>query len=170
LLPTRAWVFHAQWQDRVTTHSHPIKVWVARVNQVAVQVDLVQLVPVVLHLDRVDLVQLEQEDRQEQPHLVQLVLVLQAELQVSVVLVVDQVLVAAVAVVAQLVHSVRVDLETLLRLESQRERNAKNSNYVQHLASVERLSHAVTVTLSFVYVAVHRFKTSQTRLMPMQVS
>jgi hypothetical protein len=133
-------------------------------------VDLVQLVPVVLHLDRVDLVQLEQEDRQEQAHLVQLVLVLQAELQALVVLVVDQVLVVADAVVAQLVHSVRVDQETLLRLESRRERNAKNSNYVQHLASVERLSHAVTVTLSFVCVAVHQFKTSQTRLMPMQVS
>jgi hypothetical protein len=133
-------------------------------------VGLVQLVPVVLHLDRVDLVQLEQEDRQEQAHLVQLVLVLQAELQALVVLVVDQVLVAAVAVVAQQVHSVRVDQETLLRLESQRERNAKNSNYVQHLASVEQLFHAVTVTLSFVYVAVHLFKTSQTRLMPMQAS
>jgi hypothetical protein len=133
-------------------------------------VDLVQLVPVVLHLDRVDLVQLEQEDRQEQAHLVQLVQVRQVELQASVALVVDQVLVAAVAVVAQLVHSVRVDQETLLRLESRRERNAKNSNYVQHLASVERLSHAVTVTLSFVCVAVHQFKTSQTRLMPMQVS
>jgi hypothetical protein len=133
-------------------------------------VDLVQLVPVVLHLDQVDLVRLEQEDRQEQARLVQLVLVLRAELQASVVLVVDQVLVAAVAVVAQLVLSVRVDQETLLRLESQRERNAKNSNYVQHLASVERLFHAVTVTLSFVFVVVHQFKTSQTRLMPMQVS
>jgi hypothetical protein len=133
-------------------------------------VDLAQLVPVVLHLDRVDLVQLEQEDRLEQARLVQLVLVLQSELQALVVLVVDQVLVAAVAVVEQLVHSVRVDQETLLRLESQRERNAKNSNYVQHLASVEQLFHAVTATLSFVYVAVHLFKTSQTRLMPMQVS
>jgi len=118
----------------------------------------------------VDLVQLEQDDRQEQARLVQLVLVLQVELQASAVLVVDQVLVAAVAAVAQLVHSVRVDQETLLRLESQREQNAKNSNYVQHLASVEQLFHAVTVTLSFVYVADHLFKTSQTRLMPMQVS
>jgi hypothetical protein len=133
-------------------------------------VDLVQLVPVALHLDQGDLVLLEQEDRQEQAHLVQLVLVLQAELQASVVLVVDQVLVVAVAAAVQLVRSVRVDQETLLRLESQRERNAKNSNYVQHLASVEQLFHAVTVTLSFVYVVVHLFKTSQTRLMPMQVS
>jgi hypothetical protein len=133
-------------------------------------VDLVQLVPVALRLDQVVPVQLEQEDRQEQAHLAQLVLVLQVELQALVVLVVDLVLVAAVAVVAQRVHSVRVDRETLRRLESQRERNAKNSNYVQHLASVEQLFHAVMATLLFVYVAVHLFKISQTRLMPMQVS
>jgi hypothetical protein len=135
-------------------------------------VDLVLRVQADLLLDQADLVLLELEDLLELVLLVLLVLVLvlQVELLALVVLVVDQVLVAVAVVAVQLVHSVRVDQETLLRLESQRERNAKNSNYVQHLASVEQLFHAVTVTLSFVYVAVHLFKTSQTRLMPMQVS
>jgi hypothetical protein len=146
------------------------KVWALLVNQLVVQVDLVLLVPAHLQLDRAGLVLLEQEDRQEQAHLVQLVQVRQVELQASVALVVDRVLVVAVVAAEPLVHSVRVDQETLLRLESQRERNAKNSNYVQRLASVEQLFLAVTVTQLSVFVVAHQFKTSQTRLMPMQVS
>jgi hypothetical protein len=133
-------------------------------------VDLVLQVQADLLLDQAGLVLLELEDLLELALLVQLVLVLQPELLALVVLVVDQVPVAVVVVAVQLVHSVRVDHEALLRLESQREQSAKNSNYAQHLALVELLFHAVMATQLSVYVVVHRFKTSQTRLMPMQVS
>jgi hypothetical protein len=133
-------------------------------------VDLVLQAQVVLLLGRVDLVLPEQVDLLVQAVLVQLVLALQVELQASVVLAEDQALVAAVVAAVQLVLSVRVVLETHLRLESQRERNVKNLNYVQRLASVEQLFHAVMATLLSVYVVVLRFKTSQTRLMPTPVS
>jgi len=133
-------------------------------------VDLVLLLQADLLLDQADLVLLELEDLLELVLRVLLVLVLQPELLALVVLVVEQVRVAVVVVAVQLVHSVKVDQETLLRLESQREQSAKNSNYVQHLALVELLFHAVMATQLSVYVVVHRFKTSQTRLMPMQVS
>jgi hypothetical protein len=133
-------------------------------------VDLVLQVQADLLLDQVDLVLLELEDLLELVLLVLLVLVLQVELLALVALVVDQVPVVVVVVAVQLVHSVRVDQETLLRLESQRGQSAKNSNYVQHQALVELLFHAVMATQLSVYVVAHRFKTSQTRLMPMQVS
>jgi hypothetical protein len=127
LLRLREWVFLARWQDLATILLHQIKVWVDLVNPVPVQVEhLVQLVPVA-HLVQVE-------------HLVQQVLaellvqvdslhvqvpvpqvVRQAELLLLVPLVVDQVLVAAVAVAAQPVLSVKVDLVTLLRQESRRE-------------------------------------------------
>jgi hypothetical protein len=133
-------------------------------------VDLVLLVQVVLLQDQVDLVLLELEDLLELVLLVQLVLVLQVELLDLAVLAVDQGQVAVVAVAVLLVHSVRVDQETLLRLESQSEPNAKSSNYVQRQALVELLFHAVMAIQLSGYVVVHRFKISQTRLMPMQVS
>jgi hypothetical protein len=171
LLPrTRAWVSHAQWQDQAITHSLRTKVWDALDNQVLAQVDLVLQAQVVLLLGRADLVLPEQVDLLVQAALVQLVLALQVEHQASVVLAEDQALVAVVVVAVQLVLSVRAVLETHLRLESQRERNVKNLNYVQRLASVEQLFHAVMATLLFDFVAVHLFKTSQTRLMPMLVS
>jgi hypothetical protein len=135
-------------------------------------VDLVLQVQADLLLDQADLVLLELEDLLELVLrvLLVLVLVLQVELLALVALVVDQVRVAVVAGAVQLVHSVKVDQETLLRLESQREQSVKNSNYAQHLALVELLFHAVMATQLSGYVVVHRFKTSQTRLMPMQVS
>jgi hypothetical protein len=133
-------------------------------------VDLDLQVQAVLLRDREDLVLPELGDLLAQVPLVQQALVLQVELQASVVLAEDQVLVAVAVVAVQLVLSVRVVLETHPRLENQREPNAKNSNYVQRLASVGLLFHAVMATLLFVFVVDHRFKTSQTRLMPMQVS
>jgi len=133
-------------------------------------VDLVLQAQVLLLLDRADLVLPEQVDLLVQAVLVQLVLALQVEHQASVVLAEDQALVAVVVVAVQLVLSVRGVLETHLRLESQRERNVKNLNYVQRLALVEQLFLAVMATLLSVYVVVLRFKTSQTRLMPTPVS
>jgi hypothetical protein len=133
-------------------------------------VDLVQLVPVDLHQDRVDLVQLEQEDLLELVLHVLLVLVLRVELLALVVRVEDQVLVAVAVAAVQLELLERAVLETHLKLESQREPNAKNSNYVQRLALVELLFHAVMATQLFVFVVELLFKTSQTRLMPMRVS
>ena len=62
--------------------------------------------------------------------------VLQAELQVSVLREVVQVLVVVVAVAVQPVLSVRVDQEVHLRLESQRELSAKSLNSVQLRALV----------------------------------
>jgi hypothetical protein len=133
-------------------------------------VGLVLQVQADLLLDQVDLVLLELEDLLELVLRVLLVLVLQVELLVLVVLVVDQVLVAVAVAVVQLELLVRAVLETHLKLESQREPNAKNSNYVQHLALVELLFHAVMATQLFVFVVELLFKTSQTRLMPMRVS
>ena len=62
--------------------------------------------------------------------------VLQAELQVSVLREVVQVLVVVAAVAVQPVLSVRVAQEVHLRLESQRELSAKSLNSVQLQASV----------------------------------
>jgi hypothetical protein len=166
----KAWVSHAQWLALAITHSLQTRGWGALDNQVLVQVDLDLQVQAVLLRDREDLVLPELGDLLAQVPPVQQALVLQVELQASVVLAEDQVLVAVAVVVAQLVHSVRVVLETHPRLESQREPNAKNSNYVQRLASVGLLFHAVMATLLFVFVVERRFKTLQTRLMPMQVS
>jgi hypothetical protein len=133
-------------------------------------VGLVLQVQADLLLDQADLVQLEQEDPLELVLHVLLVLVLQVELLALVVLVEDQVLVGVAVAVVQLELLVRAVLETHLKLESQREPNAKNSNYVQRLALVELLFHAVMATQLFVFVVELLFKTSQTRLMPMLVS
>jgi hypothetical protein len=145
----RAWVSHAQWQDQVTTHLRQTKVWVAQVRLDHVQEVLDLLVPEPHLQDRVVLDLLELEDHQDQVRLVQLELELehQVEHQDLADLVEDQALVAVVAVAELPVHLVRVVLETHLRQESQRERNAKNLNYVQRQALVEQLFHAVTEAL-----------------------
>jgi hypothetical protein len=83
-------------------------------------------------------------------------------------------LVAAVVVVLAVeppVLSVRVAHADRARLVSQSVQSAKSSNSAamrHHLVALWFL--AVTVQPSFACVAVHRFKTSQTRLTPMQVS
>jgi hypothetical protein len=125
----RAWVFLARWQDLATIPSQLTKAWVDLVNQVLVQVDHVQLVQVVHHVQVVHLVLLVLVlvlvDLLVQVDLLHVqavhLLVLQVVLQVLVLQVVVQVLVVVVAVAVRLVLSVRVDLVTLQRLESQRE-------------------------------------------------
>jgi hypothetical protein len=104
------------------------KVWDVLVNPTPVQVDLVQLVLVAHLAQEAQLVQLVPvvQVAQVDSLLVQVAhqVVPQAELrvehQVSVLQVVDQVLVVAVAVAARQVLSVRVDLVTHLRQESRR--------------------------------------------------
>jgi hypothetical protein len=141
LLP-RAWVFPAQWQDRVTILLQVIKVWVAQVNRAPDLVDLVQQVLVArvvqadLLVQQVLVAQVVQVDllHVQVGHPVVPLVAHREELQVLVLQVVAQVLVAVVAAAAQRVLSVRVDLVTLQRLESLRESNAKSSNSVQLLA------------------------------------
>jgi hypothetical protein len=126
LLLLREWVFLARWQDLATILLHPTKVWVEQANLVLDQADHVQLVQVD-HLDQVvlqDLLVLGELLVQVDLLHVQvpvLQVVRQAELLLLVLLVVAQVLVVAVAVAAQPVLSVKVDLVTLLRQESRRE-------------------------------------------------
>jgi hypothetical protein len=125
LLQLRAWVFLAQWQDLATILSQLTKVWVDLVNQVLAQVDHVQLVLVAHHVQVVHLVLLVLVDLLVQVDLLHVQVVhlrvLQEVLQDLVLQVAVQVLVVVVAVAVRLVLSVRVDLVTLQRLESQRE-------------------------------------------------
>jgi hypothetical protein len=125
LLQLRAWVFLARWQDLATILSQLTKAWVDLVNQVLVQVGHVQLVLVVHLVQVVHLVLLVLVDLLVQVDLLHVqavhLLVLQVVLQDLVLQVVVQVLVVVVAVAVRLVLSVRVDLVTLQRLESQRE-------------------------------------------------
>jgi hypothetical protein len=132
----RAWVSHVRWQDLVTTRSRQIRAWAVLSNLDLVQVVLDLLAPEVHLQDQVVLDLLELEDLQDQVHLVQLELERehQEEPQDSADLVEDQALVAVVAVAELPVLSVKVVLETHQRLESLREQNVKNSNYVQHRA------------------------------------
>jgi hypothetical protein len=125
----REWVFLVQWQDLVTILLQLTKVWVVLVNPIPVQVDLVQL-ELVAHL--VQVAQLVQQEPvvlvvQADLHLVQvaqpavLQVVHRVEHQLSALQVVAQVLVVVVAVAAQQVLLVKVDLVTHLRQESRRE-------------------------------------------------
>jgi hypothetical protein len=120
----KEWVFLARWQDLATILLQQTKVCLDLVNQ-AVQVDLVQLVPVALHVqvDHLDLLVLVELLVQ-----VDLLLVLaehlvvhQLEHLVLVLLEVVQVLAVAVAAVALLELSVRVAHAAHRRLESLRE-------------------------------------------------
>jgi hypothetical protein len=143
-------------------------VLVAQVVQVVSQERVVRLVPAVLVAQVVQVVSLVQVDQV-------LVAVLRVELRVPVALVVRavaQVLVAvAVLAVEPLVLSVRVVLAVRARLVSQSVQSAKSLNSAltpHHL--VVRLFHAVTAPQCCAFVAVHRFRISQTRLIPLLVS
>jgi hypothetical protein len=120
----KEWVFLVRWRDLATILLQQTKVCLDLVNQ-AVQVDLVQLVPVALHVqvDHLDLLVLVELLVQ-----VDLLLVLaehlvvhQLEHLVLVLLEVVQVLAVAVAAVALLELSVRVAHAAHRRLESLRE-------------------------------------------------
>jgi hypothetical protein len=124
----RAWASRVRWLVRVTILLQLTKVWVAQVNPIHVQADLVQLEPVV-HLARVVLLvrlvlveALVQVDLLlvQLVHLVELQVELRVARQVSVLRAVVQELVAAVAVAAQRVLLVKVVRVTHLRLESRR--------------------------------------------------
>jgi hypothetical protein len=69
-----------------------------------------------------------------------------------------------------LVPSVRAALAVAVKLASQSAPREKNSNKEVFQALVAQLCHAAMEQQLFVCVEVHRFKTSQTRLMPMPVS
>jgi hypothetical protein len=146
---------------------------VAQVAQAAQVVQVAHRVPAALHV---------QVDSQADP--VRLVLasfVQAAELQVapqalhradSLVQVAAQAqVVVAVLAVEPLVLSVRAAHAVRARLVSQSVQSAKSSNSAamrHHLVALSYL--AAMEPRFFVFVAVHRFKTSQTRLTPMQVS
>jgi hypothetical protein len=66
--------------------------------------------------------------------------------------------------------SVKVALAVEERLASQSAPREKNSNKEVFQVLVAQLCHAAMEPQSYVCVAVHRFRTSQTRLMPMLVS
>jgi hypothetical protein len=69
-----------------------------------------------------------------------------------------------------LVPSVRAALAVAVKLASQSAPREKNSNKEVFQVLVAQLCHAAMEQQLFVCVAVHRFRTSQTRLMPMLVS
>jgi hypothetical protein len=83
----------------------------------------------------------------------------------------DQPVVAVAALAEELlVPSVKAELAEAVKLASQSAPREKNSNKEVFQALVAQLCHVVMEQQLFVCVAVHRFKTSQTRLMPMPVS
>jgi hypothetical protein len=84
----------------------------------------------------------------------------------------EDLLVVAVAELAEepLVPSVRAALAVEEKLASQSVPREKNSNKEVFQALVAQLCHAAMEQQLFVCAAVHRFRTSRTRLMPMPVS
>jgi hypothetical protein len=83
----------------------------------------------------------------------------------------DQPAVAVAVLVEELLERlVRAEHAEAEEPESQSEPREKNSNKEVFQALVAQLCHAVMEQQLFVCAVVHRFKTSQTRLMPMQVS
>jgi hypothetical protein len=164
LLPVREWEFLDQWQDLEIIHSTQLKEWHVLVHQDLVRQDLGQDLKVEHQdLEQDLLVQVELVH-----HLVEqnrdLVVVLQAEdsqeeAQPEV----------AVAVLAEelLERLERVERAEAEKPESQSAPREKNSNKEVFQALVAQLCHAVMEQQLFACDAVHRFKTSQTRLMPM---
>jgi hypothetical protein len=163
----REWEFLDQWQDLETIHSTQLKVWHALVQQDRVRQDQVQdQKQELLDLEQDLLVQAEfVQDLVERNQ--DLVAVLQLEdSQVE-----DQ-LAAAVAVLAEelLERLVRVEHAEAEEPASPSAPREKNSNKEVFQALVAQLCHVAMEQQLFVCDAVHRFKTSQTRLMPMPVS
>jgi hypothetical protein len=188
LLQLREWEFRVRFLVLEIILSHLHKVWVALVR-LDLEVLVVRLVPVVLVALVVLVVLLVQVVRLVPVVLVALVVlvvslvqvvqvlvaVLRVELRVQVALVVRAVAQVPVAVavlaVEPLVLSVRVALAVRARLVSQSVQSAKSLNSAQtrhHL--VVRLFHAVTAPQCCAFVAVHRFRISQTRLIQLPVS
>jgi DNA primase len=167
LLQVREWVFLAQWQDLETIHLIPLKVWPAQVRQDLVRQDLGQD----LKVEHQDLEQdlLVQVERVQ--HLVEQNRDLVAVLQVEDSREEDQPAVAVAVLVEELLERlVRAEHAEAEEPESQSAPREKNSNKEVFQALVAQLCHAVMEQQLFACAVVHRFKTSQTRLMPMLVS
>jgi hypothetical protein len=167
LLQVREWVSLARWQDQETIHLTPLKVWP----------DLEQRdqVPQDLELDqKVELPDQEQDlpvQVELAQHLVQRNQDSVAVLRVEDSQEEDQPAVAVAVLVEELRERlVRVEHAEADEPESQSAPREKNSNKEVFQALAAQLCHAVMEQQLFVCAAVHRFKTSQTRLMPMPVS
>jgi hypothetical protein len=166
-LQVRVWGFLAQWLDQATIRSTLLKVWHALVHQ-----DLVHQDP---ELDQKAELQDLEQDLLVQAELVQ-VLVEQnpdsvAVLQLEDFQVEDLLAVAVEASAEELLERlVRVELAEAEEPASQSAPREKNLNKEVFQALVAQLCHAAMEQQLFVCAAVHRFKTSRTRLMPMLVS
>jgi hypothetical protein len=164
LLLVREWVFLVRWQDLETIHSTPLRVWHDLVLQDRVHQDQV--------LDQKAGLPDQELDQQVQVELVQHLV--EQNLDSGVVLRVedsqgeDQPVVEAAVLVEELPERlVRVEPAEAEERESQSAPREKNSNNEVFQAWVAQLCHAVMEQQLFVCAEVHRFKTSQTRLMPM---
>jgi hypothetical protein len=167
LLQVREWVFLDQWRDQETIHLIPLKVWPALAHQdrvlqdqeldqkvelpdqeqdLPVQVELVQHL-VQRNQDSVAVLRGEDSQEEDQPAVE-----------------------VAVSVEELLERLVRAEHAEAEEPESQSALREKNSNKEVFQALVAQLCHAVMEQQLFVCAVVHRFKTSQTRLMPMPVS
>jgi hypothetical protein len=163
----REWEFRVRWQDPETILSMPLKVWHALVHQDQVHQDQVH----VLKVEHQDL----EQDLQVQAELVQDLAQLSqdlAEVLPAEDSQVEDLPAVAVAALAeeQLVRLVKVALAEAEEPVSQSVPREKNSNKEVFQALVAQLCHAAMEQQLFGCAAVHLFKTSQTRLMPMPVS
>ena len=167
LLQVREWEFLVQWQDLETILSTPLKVWHDLVHQdqelqgqeldqkvelpdqeqdLPVQVELAQHL-VQRNQDSVAVLRVEDSQEEDQPA-------------VAVAVLVEE-------LPERLVRAEHAEAE---EPESQSALREKNSNKEVFQALVAQLCHAVMEQQLIVCAAVHRFKISQTRLMPMPVS
>jgi hypothetical protein len=167
LLQVREWEFLDQWQDLETIHLTPLKVWHDLVQQDQVHQGQ-------MRDQKVDLPDLEQ-DLLVQVELVQDLVeqnqVLVAVPQLEDSQVEDQPAVAVAVLVEELLERlVRVEHAEAEEPASPSAPREKNSNKEVFQALVAQLCHVAMEQQLFVCAVVHRFKTLQTRLMPMPVS
>jgi hypothetical protein len=166
LQQVREWVFLAQWQDPVTIPSMPLKEW----RDLAPQ----DRAPRDLELDPKAELIVREQDLQAADHVQGLPArsqdLVAAHPEVDSLLE-DQPEVAVEASVEEPPELlVKVEQEDRARLVSPSAQSAKNSNKEVFRALAALLCHAVTVQPSFDFVAVHRFRILQTRLMLTPVS
>lgn len=175
LRQAREWVSHAQWlAQRATTHSLQAAVQDSVLVAHVQPVPAVRVVRVAHHVRVAHRVQVSAAVMPVVAHRVQVSV---AAHQVPVVLVsvahvrlVAQQVVAVVTVAELQVLSVRVEAVELPRLVSRSVRNVKSSNREWLQALVAQLCHVAMEPRCFVCAAVPAFKTSQTRLKPLQLS
>jgi hypothetical protein len=166
LLQVKEWVFLVQWQGLETIHSMQLKVWR--------DLELQDLVRQDLDLDlKVELIVREQDQPAAElvrglPERNQDLVAVHPEVDS---LLADQLEVEVAVLAAEPPELlVRVEQEDRARLVSPSAQSAKNLNKEVSRALVAQLCHAATEPQLSGFAAVLRFKTSQTRLMPMPVS